>query len=439
MADASPSEYAGQVNGVRVRDVVAFCVKALLVAILLFELGALYVNFIDTGKRFSGLDSRYFYDVATQIVNGEMPYRDFLFEYPPLAIPPLLLPKLVVDVIGGQAQRYGWVLVVENIGLVIATAACLVPLVRRGWSAVSTGRTLAGYGLLVVATPVLFWRFDALPTLLMMLGLLAFAYGSRLPSGIALGAGIATKIFPAVVVPILVLADLMRRQWLKPALLIAGTLAAVAVVGFVTWIGAGMHELYFVQYHADRGVQLESLLSSIAMVGQLLGAPPAQVFNAFGSFQIDSPVLTGLPWLEIVIGVVLVGAVAVSTFLRFRADVRARGEVQPQTLVTQLLAALLVVLLAYRVLSPQFIVWILPLAALRPRAEFWVFFVLCLMTLAVYPLTYSGLVALDERAMLLLIARNALMFGLLVWLLGWGTTAPSPGSNVEGVAALDPL
>ncbi len=272
MADASPSEYAGQVNGVRVRDVVAFCVKALLVAILLFELGALYVNFIDTGKRFSGLDSRYFYDVATQIVNGEMPYRDFLFEYPPLAIPPLLLPKLVVDVIGGQAQRYGWVLVIENIGLVIATAACLVPLVRRGWSAVSTGRTLAGYGLLVLATPVLFWRFDALPTLLMMLGLLAFAYGSRLPSGIALGAGIATKIFPAVVVPILVLADLMRRQWLKPALLIAGTLAAVAVVGFVTWIGAGMHELYFVQYHADRGVQLESLLSSIAMVGQLLGA-----------------------------------------------------------------------------------------------------------------------------------------------------------------------
>jgi hypothetical protein len=49
------------------------------------------------------------------------------------------------------------------------------------------------------------------------------------------------------------------------------------------------------------------------------------------------------------------------------------------------------------------------------------------------------LVALDERAMLLLIARNALMVGLLVWLLGWGTTAPSPGSYEEGVAALEAL
>ena len=78
VADASPSEYAGQVNGVRVRDVVAFCVKALLVAILLFELGALYVNFIDTGKRFSGLDSRYFYDVA----HPNREWRDALSRLP---------------------------------------------------------------------------------------------------------------------------------------------------------------------------------------------------------------------------------------------------------------------------------------------------------------------------------------------------------------------
>src|SRR4029079_8941267 len=104
-----------------------------------------------------------------------------------------------------------------------------------------------------------------------------------------------------------------------------------------------------------------------------------------------------------------------------------------------MLAALLVVLLAYRVLSPQFLVWILPLAALRPRAEFWAIFFLCLLTFAVYPLTYNGLVALDQRAMLLLIVRNAWMLGILIWLLGWSTTAPSGSSHLEGVAAHDPL
>ena len=417
----------------------AAVVKAALVGLLLFELGALFKNFIETSQRFAGIDSRYFYEVATQIVRGQLPYRDFPLEYPPLAIPPLLVPRLILEVIGGQAIRYGWLLVIENIVLVIATAACLVPLARRGWSAVSTSRTVISYGLLVLATPVLFWRFDAFPTLLMTLGLVGFAYGSRLPSGIAIGAGIAAKIFPFVVVPFLAFADILRRQWRRAALLMIGAAVAVALVGVVTWVGAGRRELYFVTYHADRGVQLESLMASFAMIGQLLGGSPGHVFNDFGAFQIDSPLLAAVPWLELLIAVSLISALAVSTFVRFRRDIAVHGDVQPQTLTTQMLAALLVVLLAYRVLSPQFLVWILPLAALRPRAEFWAIFLLCLLTFAVYPLTYNGLVALDQRAMLLLIVRNAWMLGILIWLLGWSTTAPSRTGNLEGVALLDPL
>jgi hypothetical protein len=430
---------AGQVSGARVRDVAAGLVKFGLVLFLLFELGALIKNFIDTAQRFAGIDSRYFYDVATQIANGQMPYRDFSFEYPPLAILPLLVPKLVLEVIGGQAVRYGWLLVAENVVLVGATAVCLVPLVRRGWSAASPSRTVAGYVLLVAATPVLFWRFDAFPTLLMMIGLVAFAYGSRLPSGLALGAGVAAKIFPIVVVPVLAAADLLRRDWAKPLLLVVGTAIPVVVLGAITWIGAGTGELYFLEYHADRGVQLESLLASIAMLAPLFGAPGGRVFNDFGSFQIDSPLLASVPWLGGLIAVLMIGALAISTVARFRADIAAHGVVQPQTLVTQVLASLFLVLLAYRVLSPQFLVWILPVAALRPRGEFWAIFVLCLLTFAVYPLVYNALVALDSRAMAVLIVRNALMLGLFIWLVGWSTTASSRTGNVEGVAALKPL
>src|SRR5262249_54723449 len=159
------------------------------------------------------------------------------------------------------------------------------------------GRTVAGYALLVLATPVLFWRFDMFPTLLMMLGLVAFAYGSRLPSGLALGAGIAAKIFPIVVIPILAAADLFGRKWLRPTLLIVGTVIAVVAVGALTWLVAGRGALYFLQYGAERGVQLESLLSSMAMAAQMLGAEPGHVFNDFGAFQIDSPLLSSVPWL----------------------------------------------------------------------------------------------------------------------------------------------
>jgi hypothetical protein len=140
-----------------------------------------------------------------------------------------------------------------------------------------------------------------------------------------------------------------------------------------------------------------------------------------------------------VIAVALIGAVAVSTYVRFRADITALGEIRPHTLVTQLLAALLAILLAYRVLSPQFLVWILPIAALRPRGEFWTIFLICLLTFAIYPLTYGALVTLDERAMLLLIVRNCLLVGVFVWLIGWGTSAPSRSGDVAGVAAIEAL
>jgi hypothetical protein len=240
-------------------------------------------------------------------------------------------------------------------------------------------------------------------------------------------------------VPVLVAADLLRRDWVKPLLLVVGTAIPVVVLGAVTWIGAGTGELYFLEYHADRGVQLESLLASIAMLAQLFGAPAGRVFNDFGAFQIESPLLAGVPWLGGLIAVVLVGALAVSTVVRFRSDIAVHGAVQPQTLATQVLASLFLVLLAYRVLSPQFLVWMLPVAALRPRGEFWAIFLLCLLTFAVYPLAYNALVALDPRAMTLLIVRNALMVGLFVWLVGWSTTASSRTGNVEGVAALDPL
>lgn len=391
--------------------------EIVLVLALLALIWTLFNKIVAAHIRFDGMDSRYFYDLAVRISHGEMPYRDFPFEYPPLAIVPIALPGLVLQPVSGHAVRYGWLLVAENVAFVVATAACLVVLARRGWSAVSTRGTLIGYGLLVAATPVLFWRFDQFATLLMMLGLVASALGPRMTSGFALGAGIAAKLFPIAIVPVLVAADLFRREWVKPLRLVVGAVLAVAIVGLVFWLGAGIRELSFFEYHADRGVQLESLLATIGMVSQLLGSPQGFVFNAYGAYQIQSPFLASVPWLGTAIAVVLVAALIVSTVARFRGDVTTWGEVVPDTLVTQLVATLLALMLMYRVFSPQYLVWVLPLIALRPRTEFLVVFVICLLTLAVYPLNYVALMRLEPSVMVVLIVRNLLMVGFVGWLL----------------------
>ena len=58
-----------------------------------------------------------------------------------------------------------------------------------------------------------------------------------------------------------------------------------------------------------------------------------------------------------------------SLFLRFQRDARRYGNVQPRTLVAILLATLLLMMLANKVLSPQYVAWLLPFGALLAVAQ----------------------------------------------------------------------
>jgi hypothetical protein len=390
-------------------------VECVLVVVLLILLWSVYVHYT-TRVQFDGMDSQFMYNFATQLNRGEIPYRDFPFEYPPLAILPIALPGIVLKLAGSDAVGYAWLLAAENVAFVIATGACLIFLVRRGWSSVSMRRALMGYGLLIFATPYVFWRFDAFAALVMMLALVAFAARRPLSSGLALGVGLAVKVFPIAIAPVLVAAELFRRDWSGAARIAIGAAVAAGAVAVIFWLGAGTKELSFLEYHADRGVQLESVLASIGMVAQLLGSHAGHVYSAFGAWQLQSPFLDSVPSLGGWIAAAFIGLLIVSTGVRFGADVVSRGDVRPETLVSQLLATVIALTLVYRVFSPQFLIWLLPLAALRPRAEFWCVFVICLLTLAIYPLNYEALMELRPAVMLVLIARNGLMVGLLGWL-----------------------
>ena len=45
-----------------------------------------------------------YYDYASRAVRGEIPYRDYLVEYPILSFPLFLIPRLVVSDLGASAR-----------------------------------------------------------------------------------------------------------------------------------------------------------------------------------------------------------------------------------------------------------------------------------------------------------------------------------------------
>lgn len=105
-----------------------------------------------------------------------------------------------------------------------------------------------------------------------------------------------------------------------------------------------------------------------------------------------------------------------AAFVAFRAEHRASPLRQGDLLSACLLAVLLAVILTNKVFSPQYLVWLLPLAALRPWREAILLAVAGGLTLTIFLWNWPRLLALDPGVIVLLTVRNLLLVVLLAWL-----------------------
>ena len=76
---------------------------------------------------------------------------------------------------------------------------------------------------------------------------------------------------------------------------------------------------------------------------------------------------------------------------------------------------MLSLLVTSKVFSIQYVVWIVPFAALLPRRQFWLAAATIALTMPIHPLLYRELVNQEALPILILNLRN----GLLLVLLGW--------------------
>src|SRR6266508_3630277 len=135
------------------------------------------------------------------MARGEVPYRDFSLEYPPGALPFFVIPALGhEDDLDAFDRTFGALMWACGALALLAMAAALAALrapPRRAFGALA----LAAVAPLLLGSIVL-TRFDYWPAALAV-GAVAALVGGRLRIGHALlGAGIAAKIWPGVLVPL---------------------------------------------------------------------------------------------------------------------------------------------------------------------------------------------------------------------------------------------
>jgi len=350
----------------------------------------------------TSINDLYVYSVYHDLLReGYGAYAGFGFEYPPLALYP-------IAIIGGSA----W-------GMAIAMLACLLGL---QWCCEALAGSTAGW--LMALAPVLLGamvrtHFDALPTLLAIAALLCFAR-ERPRFGFALLAvGGMVKLWPLVLVPVVV-AWLVGRGQRRSALEGAAIAVAVCAVVLAPYPLDGLKET--VRFHRERPVQIESTPATVLWLAgdSFVTGEPVRP-DEFKSNGLDGgPAGTVSVVFTILEVLAILGAAALAAR---RRDARHLG-------LCALLAVLAFVALG-KVLSPQYLVWLVPFGAVAwawgARVPATLIALACVVTQIEFPRRYFELVAGDGTTFTIVAIRNALLVAAAISLAAGLARSPSPG------------
>ncbi len=324
------------------------------------------------------------------------PYRDFSIEYPPGFLPVAIAPALVFDDLEGYAIAFS---VLMGLALTLALWMCARVATRLG---LPTDRLVmlsaaSAFALGVICVR----RYDAVVSVAAS-GLVWGIVGRRpIVAGAALGVGVAAKGVPLLLAPFAMLAHARARRWRE---LIVAAATATIVVAFAVLPFATSPLLDIVRYHGERPLQIESTWGGLlALVKPLVGATPVQTYGSLNVVSdVDGPlrfVASTLPWLAWL--ALIVHAI------RSKADERA--------LIRIVVVALVAYMVLGKVLSPQYLIWLLPLGVLASltagRTERILFICALALTQMIYPFLYlTPLVWNASPAFgLIVLVRNGLL------------------------------
>ncbi|WP_327676400.1 glycosyltransferase family 87 protein [Kitasatospora sp. NBC_00458] len=326
---------------------------------------------------------------------GTFPLDDVTWQYPPGAALVIMLPGLLP-----------WSYLVSFWVICgIADAAAMAVLVRTG---LRKGRALTGAWVWVAGVPLLgpmiYNRYDVIVTAIAVAGLLALI---RRPAvgGLLLGLGGIVKIWPLLGLIGTPSGRRTRRSWTAAA-------AAAASIGFL--LAAGMNGAFeFLTFQKDRGIEVESVGALPIHFARIAGAWDGKVLMNYGSVEMLGP------WVPVISKVMLAGSVlGFAWLLLWRFTARRRNAA---TMYDAALAALLIFTVTSRVISPQYLVWLVGVAAVcltvrgtsqRPVAL--LILAATPLTLVEFPLIFGDVVASKPTAITVLTLRNLLLLAATV-------------------------
>ncbi|NWJ47317.1 MAG: DUF2029 domain-containing protein [Chloroflexi bacterium] len=382
-------------------------VGALTIAFLVFTIGHGIMPTPD--------DVDLYYQYANRILGGAVPYHNFNLEYPPFALPFFIFPAIFSNSVGAfSPTRYILLFQAQSYLLTLGTLYLVWNLLRKVYPSLKINWRIFyfGFSSLLICLYI-FRRFDIAATFLVALALyMLYIWQKPGWGGAILGLAAAAKLYPAVLLPVMLIYFWRGKGDREFAL---RTCVGFVMAGSITtlpFVLSGFPGiLEFLKYHSERGVQIESLFASIIWLGSEFGLTNAVSSVDHGSVNFASPWGSTLASLSTLLTVG--GLLAFYGYLWWITRSGGRKLRSDWVFQASTIAVFWFIILN-KVLSPQYLIWLLPFVVFWRGSQALVYFAALSLSFIAFPFMVLGVVALDWQAMLVILIRNVLLLILFI-------------------------
>lgn len=360
-------------------------------------------------------DTLYYFGLFLKAqVDGLHIYQDFNFEYPPLAILPIYFPKLILT-----NFTFPYYFVIYALLMFAADCLCLVICRffcrnRLEMNEMQINKMTMFYALFgLILFRLLYHRLDVIVALFIVGSLALFcAKKKEISYGFFVNSffGFFYKIVPVFNLPAaIMLKAFMQKNPVKKIIyqsLIFTVLVAVTVFAIEIYTNHSFLKNILIQ--GKRTVQIESFFGSLLLFQALIINVPAHIYSQFGGWNIASS-----PTFEIIAKLCGILSLAGFYMILFIKLFRKKN-ISEEIFFEITLVIILLTLSFQKVLSPQFFIWLIPLAAIwlaknRSVINLIIFSFLFFATFFIFSIDYFALINQAPILVVMLFLRNLVL------------------------------
>jgi hypothetical protein len=364
-------------------------------------------------------------------LSGSVPYRDFAVVYPPLSLVPFIITSFITH---ESANRFAYRDAFEAV-MLLAGLLMTVMVVNVAWSVSGQRRDVLIAASFVAVSPLLLGptmqiRYDLWPAMLLAASMAAVLIGRNRIGFAILGLGILAKIYPAVAIPVLAI-YVWRRHGRAEAVrgvLITAGVVALGVAPFLLLAADGTISAF--ARLVERPLEIETIGAALLVVAHNLTGLGIDTESSFGSVNLIGP----LPAAIAIVQSTILVAGLLAAWISF-----GRGPAEARRLVVVVAASLCLFIAFGKVLSPQYVVWLIPAVAVLPgmggRTAIVVLAGILLLTSVEWPGAYPDYVHFATGPTMLVVTRDLALCLLAAFLVAQTRRARRPGSIVDPVGS----